>query len=112
MDRLKRFEVPLTNEDRYAVEMTIRGGGLVAFVVRYDAFINGKWRDIATFDNHGGTVHWHLSDPITGKGEKKTIPLDLRAAPTYAIGMIQEHWQVWRSRYERRLPSDEHPTLF
>lgn len=86
-------------------------GQVVSFLVRYDAFIDGRWRDVAIFDNHGGSAHWHLVDPFSGKSEKRPIQLDLKEAVDYAIGAAKSHWREWREHFERRL-RDEQQDLF
>lgn len=92
--------------------METERGHVVAFVVRYDAFIDGRWRNIAIFDTHGDFAHWHRCDPLTGKGEKHQIPLDHKAALTYAFDVIRAQWEEWRREYERGLRGYEQQTLF
>lgn len=103
----KRFEVLLTPEDRYEVEIVTDRGQVTQFTIRYDAYLQGAWHAIVIFDNHGGHAHQHLMDPITGKGEPRTIPLDLKEAVTYAIYKIQAMWEDWREQYKRRLQGGE-----
>ena len=100
---ISRFEVLLTHEDRYGVELETERGHITRFAVRYDAYIKGAWHTIVIFDNHGGQAHQHLMDPITGKGQPRLIHLDLDEAVTYAILRIQAMWEGWREQYERRV---------
>ncbi|HWQ70500.1 MAG TPA: hypothetical protein VN494_11240 [Patescibacteria group bacterium] len=108
----KKFEIPITNEDRCEVEMEIDRGQMVSFVIRYDGFIDGRWRNIAVFDTHGGSAHWHLVDPILGKREKQPIPLDLKQVVTYAIDTIKHEWEEMRAWYLRRLTGHDQQNLF
>lgn len=100
---IRRFEVLLTPEDRYGVEIVTDRGQVTRFTVRYDAYLQGTWHTIVIFDNHGGQAHQHMMDPISGKSEPRTIPLDLNEAVAYAIYRIQAMWEGWREQYERRL---------
>lgn len=100
---IRRFEVFLTQADRYGVELETGRGHIIRFTIRYDAYIRGAWHTIVIFDNHGGQAHQHLMDPIAGKGEPRVIHLDLNEAVTYAIFRIQAMWEGWREQYERRM---------
>lgn len=100
----------MTHEDRYGVEIETDQGHVTRFTVRYDAYFRDRWHTIVIFDSHGGRAHWHLMDPISGKGEQRTIDLDLKDAVTYAIYSIQAYWEGWRERYERKL-RDGQPNL-
>jgi len=109
---LKSFDIKLSDEDRCGSELHIDHGQVTGFAVRYDAYIDGAWHTIAIFDSHGGFAHWHMVDPIKGKGEKQEIPLDLKRAVTYAFDTIKAHWEVWREQYLRRLRRDDQQDLF
>lgn len=100
---IKKFDIPITSEDRCEVEIEVERGQVVSFLVRYDAFIDGRWCNVAVFDNHGGSAHWHLVDPFSGKGDKRPIALDLKGAVDYAIGTAKSRWREWRGWFERRL---------
>ena len=104
---IKTFEIPITNEDRCEVEIGTDRGQVISFLVRYDAFIDGHWRNVAIFDNHGGSAHWHLIDPFSGKSEKRPIQLDLKGAVDYAITTVKSRWPEWRERFERRLRHEQ-----
>lgn len=108
---VKIFDIFLTHEDRCGAELHIEHGHVKEFSIRYDAYIDGAWRNVVLFDAHGGSAHWHMVDPITGKGEKQGIALDLKSAVTYAFSPIKERWKEWREQYARRLRGDEQQDL-
>ncbi|MDE2060052.1 MAG: hypothetical protein KGL31_06090 [candidate division NC10 bacterium] len=97
----------MSHEDRCGVELHIDHNQVNGFAIRYDAYIDGAWHNIAIFGAHQGVAHWHLVDPIKGKGEKQRIHLDLKDAVTYAIGAIKTRWEEWRERYIGRLRTDD-----
>lgn len=101
------FVVPLSDQDRIGVELDVDRGQVVGFAIRYDIFVDERWYNVAVFDAHTGNPHWHLNDPIRGKGDRREIPLDLKNAVTYAFNTIRAQWEQWREQFIRRMQGHE-----
>lgn len=109
---VRTFDIVLSHEDRCGAELHIDHGQIKGFAIRYDGCIDGAWHNIAIFDAHGGVAHWHLVDPIKGKGEQQRIELDLKGAVACAFGAIKTRWEEWREWYIGRLRRDDQQDFF
>ena len=109
MTREIAFIYPLSEElgDRLRVTASLKKGGIVKFVVQYEAFIVGQWRPVVRYDTSHGFAH---KDIIHYKGEEDKQPLyfqDFKIALTFAIQDLKTSWKWYRMAYEREIENEE-----
>lgn len=89
--------------DRIRVHFIVESGHVTdVVVVQYEAFIDGRWREIVRFDEAHGFFHRDILLP-GGEQEKTTLSgADKNQALNQAITEIRENWFLYRWRYEQK----------
>ena len=89
--------------DRLRVRARRVGLHIVAFVVQYEAHLEGAWRPIVRFDTAHGFAHRDVMHP-DGRVDKEPLPWETyNAALSYATQDLKAHWWHYRQRYEKEL---------
>jgi hypothetical protein len=100
-----RFVAPIQGSavDRYRHYHVWEGGVLLAFVIQYEAEIDGKWREIVRYDTAHGRPHKDVLHP-DGVETKEEFPHYTNAEVlTYGQNDIRKNWCKYREQYEREL---------
>jgi hypothetical protein len=92
-----------TGLDRLRIHFrTQHGQVIIIVVIRYEAYIDGKWRAIVRFDEAHGFFHRDVMSP-TGEQEKTPLPsTDKQHTLNEAIVYLKENWRIYRQRYEEK----------
>ena len=90
-------------QDRLRVKATKNKGGIVNFVVQYEALIQGRWRAIVRYDNAHRFAHRDILHP-GGAVDKQPLNFSsLNLAFTFAIQDLKSLWRWYRYGYEKEL---------
>jgi hypothetical protein len=89
--------------DRIRVHFMVEGGQVTdVVVVQYEAYIDGRWREIVRFDEAHGFFHRDVLLP-SGEQQKTVLSVaDKNEALNEAMTEIKENWSVYRRRYEQQ----------
>ncbi len=99
----KSYVFMLTDTDRKRHEHTVEKGKVLAFVVQYELFLEGRWVPIVRYDTTHGYAHKDLINP-DGTQEKTFMGMaDFAEALVLADMDINESWERYRERYFRRM---------
>jgi len=78
-------------------------GFILGFVAQYEAYIDGKWREVVRFDTHHGFAHKDIIHP-NGRKEKQPLSFqDYNTAFTFAVNDIKTSWRWYRHGYETEM---------
>ena len=98
----KSYDFFINKSVRCVVRFITENGKVIGFVVRMQAFIDGKWRDIRRYDTAHGTPH---IDVLNWRGktiEKIWMPqLPPGDAMTFAISDIKNNSKTYIRRFEK-----------
>jgi len=101
----KSFLVLLGDDtaDRYRLTCQIEKGQVIAFVLQYEALIDGEWRAIVRYDTAHGFPHRDLLHP--NRAEEKTEFPNRSNAQVLTWGQddIKRNWRAYRERYVQEL---------
>lgn len=97
-----------TGLDRLRVDfITAQGQVKSIIVIQYEAYIDGKWRAIARFDEAHGFFHRDIMSPGGQQQKLPIIKTDKKLALTEAIAEIKQFWRTYRKAYEDKYYADE-----
>lgn len=86
--------------DRLRVRAQRVGPHIVAFVVQYEALVQGAWCPIVRFDTAHGFAHRDLLHP-DGRVDKEPLLWETyNVALTFATQELKARWKQYRQRYE------------
>jgi len=92
-----------SGNERLRIKLIIESGNLVNFVLQYESFINGQWREIVRYDISHGFFHRDFI-ALKGKIEKTRIEMpDMKTAATYAEQDIKDKWEFYKIKYLKEL---------
>lgn len=99
------FVYPLSSdlEDRLRVKATKTRGGIVSFIVQYEALIRGQWRPVVRYDTAHRFAHKDILHP-DGLVDKQPLNFpSLNLAFTFTIQDLKSLWRWYRYGYEKEL---------
>jgi hypothetical protein len=90
-------------QDRVRYFHLTEGKKVIRFLVQYEAFIEGKWREIVRYDSAHGHPHRDILHP-DGSQTKEYFPGWSNAEVlTYGQEDIRKRWRDYRREYEREM---------
>lgn len=89
--------------DRIRVHFIARSGQVTdVVVVQYEAYIDGRWREIIRFDEAHGFFHQDVLSPGGEQLKTRLAAKNKNEALNQAITEIKENWSSYRSQYEQK----------
>ena len=90
-------------QDRLRVRALKSRGGIVSFVVQYEAFIRGKWRAVVRYDTAHRFAHRDVLHPDGSVAKQPLNFQSLNLAFTFAVQDLKSLWRWYRYGYEKEL---------
>ena len=100
-----QFVVPLQGSpaNRYRHYHVLEKGTVVAFIIQYEAEIEGAWQEIVRYDTAHGRPHKDVLHP-DGTETKEEFPYYTNAEVlTLGQNDIRRNWKKYREQYEKEL---------
>lgn len=92
--------------DRLRVTASKEKDKIIRFVVQYETYIKGKWRNIVRYDTAHGFTHKDIMHP-DGLVDKQPLPFtDFNMAFTFAIQDLKISWKWYKLAYEKELKNE------